>query len=161
MDKTDLTWKIFLNNQEMIKLSDATLRFVTVITGVLTFCILANLNELLGAHLTRCMLCVCLVAFVAFVMFALWRSLPRFASKTGDSVPKLVDHQHISERAEASNSIDTILKASDDEYLRNIRYQRYEVAGIATAGFRFYSRSWFRPSVQVLSFTVLLILQAF
>jgi ABC-type multidrug transport system fused ATPase/permease subunit len=160
--KIDHAWKLFNNNQDMIKFSDSKLRFLAVISGVLTSYILANFSTLFSLHwYGKLALLAFSVSFLFFVIFALLSSFPRFASKTGGQVPKLIYYKHISERVEANDFIHDFLSSSEEDQLKDILYQVYEISGIATKKFNYYNKSWYAIGCQVLTFSILLIMQSF
>jgi len=158
--KIDITWKIFLNNQEMIKLSESKLKFTSVISGVLVTYMLAHLDKIIQNGSTAMILVTLFfVFFLIFVLFALLSSLPRFASKTGSNVRKLIYYKHIREKVEASEYIDTFNNSTDDDHLRDILYQAYEVSGIADSKFKYYRYSWFSLGFQLIAFFSILLLR--
>ena len=160
--KIEYAWKLFQNNQEMIKFSDSKLRFLAIISGVLTSYILGNFLSLFNLRwYGKLTLLIFFIAFLSFVLFALLSSYPRFASKTGNKVPKLIYHKHVSERIEANDYISNFIETEDDKHLKDILYQVYEISGIATVKFKYYNKSWFSLGVQLVSFSLLLLMQSF
>ncbi len=159
--RIEYAWKLFQNNQEMIKFSDSKLRFLAIISGVITSYVLGNYSELsvMGWY-GNLALVLFFIGFFFFVLFALLSSFPRFASKTGNSVLKLIYHKHVSDIVEAGEYISKFNDATDDEYLKDILYQVYEVSRIATKKFKFYNFSWFALGFQVIAFSSLLIIQS-
>ncbi len=158
--KIEIAWKIFLNNQEMIKLSESKLKFTSVISGVLVTYMFANFDEIiLNGQTLFILLILFFIFFIVFVFFALLSSLPRFASKTGNNVKKLIYYKHIREKVEASEYIDTFNNSTDEDHLRDILYQAYEVSGIADLKFKYYRYSWFALGFQLISFFSILLLR--
>lgn len=159
--KIEHAWKLFLNNQEMIRFSDSKLRFLAVISGVLTSFVLVNLTSLAGDfwYGIFSVIIFCL-SFLLFVIFALLSSFPRFASKTGNKIPKLIYYKHISDRIEPNEYITDFLNTSDEDHLKDILYQVYEVSGIASKKFKHYHNAWYALGIQIITFSSLLMIQA-
>ncbi len=77
--KIEHTWKLFLINQEMIKFSDLKLRFLAVISGVLTSYVLANFSTLVGqvwyGQLSLAVFCISFLIFIFLLSFHHFRDL--------------------------------------------------------------------------------------
>lgn len=155
----DIAWKLFQNNQEMIKFADSKIMFLLVISGVFTTHTLTNLRDLFSAGIL-CQIVVVLffIAFLVFTIYALLTIYPRHRSKTEHLTANLIYFKNIYTRKDVGQYIEDFQDASDEQILEDILFQNFQVAAIATKKFKYYDRSWIFLGIQAVAFIVLLIL---
>ena len=155
IDRLNYSWNIFLHNQELIKLADNKIRYLFLVSSVAATFILAESKNLTEVNLPEI---VFIAAFVLFMAFASLTIMPRKTKmKSEASIPKLIYHKDIIARDDKDTYATEFNASSDEELLRDLLYQIYEISSIAEKKYRYYNYSFYTLCVQVLLFFILLI----
>lgn len=161
-NRTENTWKIFNNQQDLIRLFDTKVNVLLVISGITTSFLLVNLKEILGLGMTgKVMFGLFVLFFACFVVFALLTIFPRKPTKSGKSIPKLIYFKDIASRVEAKDYVDDFEKTSDKELQNDLYYQIYELATIVKLKIANYFKAWIFLILQFIVFTVVLVIMNF
>jgi hypothetical protein len=161
-NRTENTWKIFNNQQDLIRLFDTKVNVLLVISGITTSFLLVNLKEIIetGAF-GKILFGLFVVFFALFVVFALLTIFPRKPTKSGRSIPKLIYFKDIASRVEAKDYVEDFEKTTDKELQNDLYYQIYELASIVKLKSENYYKAWIFLILQFIVFTGVLIVMNF
>lgn len=161
-NKTETAWKIFENQQNLIKFFDSKINILLIISSIATSVILTNLKDLiLLGLLSKILVILFFCLFLVFIIFALLTIFPRKATKTGSSLPKLIYFKDISERVEPNDYVNDFIGTNENDLQKDIYYQIYEIATILNKKSKNYNTSWICLLFQSIFFIILLLLKAF
>ena len=161
-NRTENTWKIFNNQQDLIRLFDTKVNVLLVISGITTSFLLVNLKEIIETGtFGKILFGLFVVFFALFVVFALLTIFPRKPTKSGRSIPKLIYFKDIASRVEAIDYVEDFEKTTDKELQNDLYYQIYELASIVKLKSENYYKAWIFLILQFIVFTGLLIVMNF
>ena len=161
-NRTENTWKIFNNQQDLIRLFDTKVNVLLVISGITTSFLLVNLKDVLVTGIAGKIMFVLFVLFFAcFVIFALLTIFPRKPSKSGNSIPKLIYFKDIASRVEAKDYVEDFENTSDKQLQNDLYYQIFELASIVKLKSANYYKAWIFLILQFVVFTIVLIIMNF
>lgn len=156
-EKLDIAWKVFQNNQELIRFADQKVGFLLVISGVLTSFVFESLSEIKALKLNGYIsLGIFLVIFGFFILFSVKSLFARPSTKTGNNVPKLIYFGHIVKRKEAAEYHQDFWKTTEVELIKDLTYQIYEIACIAETKYKNYKIACWILGGQFLAFVNLM-----
>lgn len=161
-NRTENTWKIFDNQQDLIRLFDTKVNVLLVISGITTSFLLVNLKDILQTGVAgKIMFGLFVLFFTCFVIFALLTIFPRKPTKSGKSIPKLIYFKDIASRVEAKDYVEDFENTSDKQLQNDLYYQIFELASIVKLKSSNYFKAWIFLILQFVVFTIVLIIMNF
>jgi hypothetical protein len=165
-DRVDAAWKVRGDQQDLIKFADQKVGAVMALSAVLTGFVLSNLRVMVaGGTFTLLLVIMFLVVTVGLLISALRALLARVpgasqgadAPTAGDRLPRVVYFGHIGERPDADRYWKDFAALSDQDLLRDLCHQNWELSRIAGEKYLNYRYAWRWMQGQLAVFLLLVI----
>lgn len=146
-------WKIHQNIQELIRFADKKVGILLVISGVMTSFVFNSLSSLktLG-NPGYASLAIFLFAFGAFIFFSMKALFARLSCQDNKGVPQIIYFKNIANRVTANDYYQDLSALSEEEFLKDIAFQIYDIGVIADIKYLNYQISIWALGFQFLTF---------
>jgi len=144
-------WNILNLNQGMITFADKKMHALFIISTIYSTLFLTQVDLYLSLRsYQKILLSLYIVSFLLFIIFGLLCLFARKDESTGNTVDKLIYYGHVATRREAIEYTTNLLKTKNEEILKDIGYQIFELSKIAKKKFKYYNYSWIALIIQTL-----------
>lgn len=150
-DRIDAAWRVRGDQQDLIKFADQKVGAVLALSAVLTGFVMSNLRVLVASGSFALLLVTAfLVVTLGLLISALRALLARVpvASEAGDApiagdcLPKVVYFGHIGERSDADRYWKDFAALGEQDLLRDLCHQNWELSRIAGEKYQNYRYAW-------------------